>query len=114
MSRNFVIAAPSGGYTAWTMYLVNDTVCIAGMTVAVSVDCVMYYNVPKVLVDCVTITSGNLSAFAEGSKVYFSTSTNAITNVSAGNYLCGIVTQQPSVGDTTCEIHLDGTLCITS
>ncbi len=110
MSRNFVIAAPSGGYTAWTMYQVNDTVCIAGMTVLVSKDCVMYYNIPKVLVDCLTITSGNLANYTGGSKVYFDATTNAITHVADTNPLCGIVTLQPAAGDVLCEIHLIGTL----
>ncbi len=110
MSRNFVIAAPSGGYIKWIMYLVNDTVCIAGMTVAIDEDCVMYYNIPKVLVDCLTITAGNLANYAEGSKVYFDAATNAITHVAATNALCGIVTLQPAAGDVLCEIHLMGTL----
>ena len=110
MSRNFAFTTPSGGYTRWTMYQVNDTVCIAGLTTAAAAENIMYYDVPKVLVDCLTITSGNLASYAEGSKVYFDSATNAITTVAATNSLCGIVTLQPSVGDVLCEIHLMGTM----
>lgn len=107
-SKNFEYTAPSGGYTAWIMYKVNDTVVIAGATTTVGNEVVMYYWIPKVLVDCLTITAGNVANYDEGSVVYFDASTNAITHVSAGNTACGIVTQRPSSGAILCEIQLHG------
>ena len=111
-SRNFTYTTPSGGYTRWTMYQVNDLVTIAGLTTAVDVENVMYYNVPKVLVDCATVTAGNLADHAEGSVVYFDPTTNAITTVAGALAACGFVTLQPAADAVLCEIHLQGDLAI--
>lgn len=111
-SKVFQYTAPSGGYTAWTLYQVNDTVVIAGATTTVGNEVVMYYWVPRVLVDCLTITSGNAANYDEGSKVYYDPLTSAITHVAASNTLCGIVTTRPAVGAVLCEIHLMGALSI--
>jgi len=114
-SNNFKHTAESAGYTAWTMYKLNDTIVIAGSTVTVGKEVVLYYWCPKVLVDCLTITSGNQASYDEGCKVYFDSLTNAITHTSsATTTLCGIVTLQPAVGAVLCEIHLMGALGIVS
>jgi len=111
--QNFEHTTPSGGYTAWTMYMVNDTVVVNKATATVGNEAVMYYEIPKVVVDCLTITDGNLASYDEGCKVYHDSGTDAITHTPSGTTtLCGIVTQKPSVGDTTCEIHLMGALGI--
>ena len=110
--QNFQYTTPSGGYAAWTMYKVNDTVVINKATQTVGEEAVLYYWVPKVVVDCLTITAGNVANYDEGSKVYFDASTNAITHESSGNTLCGIVTTRPAVGAVLCEIQLDGMLGI--
>jgi len=112
-SKNFKHTAPSGGYTTWTMYIINDTVVIVGATTTVGNEAVCYYWCPKVLVDCLTITSGNQASYDEGCKVYYDSLTNAITHTSSGTTtLCGIVTLQPAVGAILCEIHLMGALGI--
>ncbi len=98
-------------HVAWTLYMINDVVVINKATAAIGDTAVFYYFIPKVVVDCVTITSGNLAAFAEGSKVYYDNATHAVTNVANAN-VCGFVTVAPAVGDTTVEIHFDGTLRI--
>jgi len=110
--QNFEYTAPSGGYVAWTMYLINDTVCVNKATTAVGEEAVMYYWIPKVIVDCLTITAGNIANYDEGSKVYFDSTNNRVTHVSAAWQLCGIVTVRPTADDTTVEIQLDGMLGI--
>ncbi|MFA7283685.1 MAG: hypothetical protein WC066_03965 [Candidatus Omnitrophota bacterium] len=95
--------------TAWTLYPINDVIVINKATAAIDDTAVLYYFVPKVIVDCIEITSGNLASFAEGSKVYYAD--NAVTSVANGD-VCGFVTVQPAIGDTTVEIHFDGTLRI--
>jgi len=99
----------TGVMNAWTLYMVNDVVVINKAAAVLGDTVVLYSNIPKVLVDCVTIASGNIAAFAEGCKVYYLA--NAVTNVANAN-VCGFVTVQPAVGDTTVEIHFDGTLRI--
>ena len=111
--QNFEYTAPSGGYAAWTMYLINDTVVIVKAVTTIGNEAVCYYWIPKVIVDCLTITAGNVANYDEGSKVYFDPATNAITHVSGGsNVLCGIVTTRPAVGVVLCEIQLEGMLGI--
>ncbi len=111
-SKVFQYTAPSGGYTAWTLYAVNDTIVIAGATTTAGNEVVMYYWVPRVLVDCLTITSGIVANYDEGSIVYFDATTNAITHVAASNTACGIVTTRPAVGAVLCEIHLHGMMAL--
>jgi hypothetical protein len=94
---------------AWTLYPINDVIVINKAAAAIGDTAVFYYFIPKVVVDCLTITSGNLADYAEGSKVYYSA--NAVTTVPNGD-VCGFVTVQPAIGDTTVEIHFDGTLRI--
>jgi len=89
-------------------------VCVNKAAASSGDECVMYYEIPKVVVPCITITSGNQSSFDEGSKVYFDSTASKVTNVASGNTLCGIVTTKPAVGATTVEIHLMGALGITS
>ncbi len=111
-SKNFEYTTPSGGYTAWTLYQINDTVVIVGATVTVGDEAVCYYWIPKVLVDCLTITAGNVGNYDEGSIVYYDATTNAITHSAGGNVACGIVTQRPAVGAVLCEIHLHGMMAL--
>lgn len=96
-------------HVAWTLYPINDVIVINKATAAIGDTAVFYYFIPKVVVDCVEVTSGNLADYAEGSKVYYAG--NAVTTVANAN-VCGFVTVAPSVGDTTVEIHFDGTLRI--
>ena len=111
LCQNFeTVVDISAGYTAWTMYKLDDTVVINKATAAYGATAVLYYNIPKVVVDCLTVSLGNLTDYGAGSKVYFDATTNAVTPVAGSNSLCGIVTKVPSSGDTTVEIHLDGTL----
>lgn len=111
--KNFrTVVDISAGYSAWTMYKLDDTVVINKAAVAYGAVAVLYYWIPKVMVDSVTITLGNLTDFGVGSIVYFDSSTNAITATSGGNTACGIVTEVPVSGDTTVEIHLMGTLAL--
>ena len=113
--QNFEYTAPSGGYAAWTMYKINDTVCVNKAVTTVGNEAVMYYWIPKVVVDCLTITTGNVGNYDEGSKVYYDSGTSAITHTSSGTTtLCGIVTTRPAAGAVLCEIQLDGMLGITS
>jgi len=115
LCQNFeTVVDISAGYTAWTMYKLDDTVVINKATAAYGATAVLYYNIPKVVVDCETVSLGNLTQYGVGSKVYFKSSTNAVTPTASGNTLCGIVTKVPAVAATTVEIHLDGTLGITS
>lgn len=96
-------------HVAWTLYPIQDVIVINKATAAIGDTAVFYYFIPKVVVPCVTITTANLAAFAAGSKVYYAG--NAVTNVANAN-VCGFVTVAPAVGDTTVEIHFDGTLRI--
>ena len=109
---NFETAAPSAGYAAWTMYKVEDIVGINKAVVTSGNTAVIYYQIPKVIVDSVTVSLGNLSQLTEGCQVYFDSATNAITDVSGGNTLCGIVTATPVVGAVLIEIHLMGALAL--
>ena len=99
-------------YTAGQMLLYNDTVCVAVEAKASGYDLALVYWAAKIVVPCVEITSGNLSDFAVGSKVYFDAADAEVNVSSAGNTLCGIVTTAPAVGDEEVEIHLDGMLGI--
>lgn len=101
-------------YTAGQMVKIEDTVGVMVSAAAIGSQAVLVYWAAQIVVPCVEITSGNLSSFAEGCKVYFDAA-DAEVNVSAsGNTLCGIVLEQPSTGDETVLIHLDGMLGITS
>ena len=96
-------------HVAWTLYPINDVIVINKATAAIGDTAVFYYFIPKVIVPCVEITSGNDQAFYEGCKVYYLA--NAVTNVANAN-VCGFVTVAPAIGDTEVEIHFDGTLRI--
>ena len=99
----------TGAMAAWTLYMVNNVVVLNKAVAVLGNTVVLYYWIPKIVVDCVTITTANLAAFAEGCKVYYAA--NAVTNV-ANAFMCGFVTVQPAIGDTHVEIHFDGTLNI--
>lgn len=98
--------------TAGAMGKCNDTVYVAVGTTAIGKQIVKVYQAAKIIVPCVEVTSGNLSSFDAGCKVYYDDSEKEVTPTSAGNTLCGIVLVQPSVGDETVEIHLMGCLGI--
>ena len=111
--QNFEHEAPTGGYAAWTLYQVNDTVTINKAVTTIGNTAVMYYEIPKVVVPCVAIPSGEaVTYYDEGCKVYFDATNSQVTRVAGGNVLCGIVTKAGSVGDETIEIHLMGALAI--
>ena len=99
-------------YTAGQMLLYEDTVCVVINTITTGYQVVFVYTASKILVPCAAVTSGNLANYNEGCKVYFDAADAEVNTSSAGNTLCGIVTTQPSVGDETVEIHLDGMLGI--
>uniref|UniRef100_A0A6M3L1B8 Uncharacterized protein n=1 Tax=viral metagenome TaxID=1070528 RepID=A0A6M3L1B8_9ZZZZ len=101
-------------YTAGQMVKIEDTVGVIVNTVASGYQVVLVYWAAKILVPCVEITSGNLADFAVGCKVYFDAADEEVNASASGNTLCGIVLEQPSVGDETILIHLDGMLGITS
>lgn len=101
-------------YTAGEMTKLNNTVGVIMNAVASGYQAVLVYLASKIVVPCVAISSGNLASFAEGCKIYFDAANKEVTNVSAGNTLCGIVNVQPSVGDEEVEIYLDGLLGIVS
>jgi len=98
-------------HVAWTLYMINDVVVINKATAAIGDTGVFYYFVPKVVVDCVAVTSGTLAAYGVGQVVYYDAATHSVTTVANAN-VCGFVTVAPAVGDTTVEIHFDGTLRI--
>ncbi len=106
-------AVPSSGFSKGILYKVNDTVVLNLHDTDFGATAVNYYWIPKVLVDVVPITLGNLSDYGVGSKVYFDSSNNRVTAVSGGNTVCGIVTTAPANGATQVEIHLDGYQSIT-
>ena len=110
--QNFEKLAPSAGWTAWTMYVVEDVVILNKATATYNNIGVLYYEIPKVLVESVTVSLGNLSQLAPGAKVYFDATNSVVTDISSGNTLCGIVTETPAVGDTKIEIHLMGALAL--
>ncbi len=99
-------------YTSGQMLLYNDTVCVVVETKTSGYQVVFVYWAAKIIVPCVEITTGNLADFDEGSKVYFDAADAEVNASSGSNTLCGIVLVQPSVGDETVEIHLDGMLGI--
>ncbi|MDD4984347.1 MAG: DUF2190 family protein [Dehalococcoidales bacterium] len=100
--------------TAGQMVKCNDTVCVVVNDTDDGDQAVKVYWAAKIVVPCAVVTSGNLSGYAEGCKVYFDEVDEEVNTSSAGNTLCGIVTKQPSVGDEEVEIHLDGMLGIVS
>lgn len=100
------------GYTAGQMLKYNDIVAVVPMTVTSGHQVVLIYRATKIVVPCAIVTSGNLSAYDEGCKVYFSAAGAEVTTVAGGNTLCGTVNVQPAVGDETVEIDLDGRLGI--
>lgn len=99
-------------YTAGQMVKINDTVGVVVDTVASGSQVVIVYQAAKIVVPCAVVTSGNLADYDEGCKVYFDAADEEVNTSSSGNTLCGIVLVQPSVGDETVEIHLDGMLGI--
>lgn len=101
-------------YTAGQMVKINDTVGVIVNTVTSGYQAVFVYWAAKILVPCAVVTSGNLADYAEGCKVYFDEADAEVNTSASGNTLCGIVVEQPSVGDETVLIHLIGTLGITS
>jgi len=101
-------------YTAGQMLKYEDTVVVVVDTTTSGYQVVFVYWAAKIVVPCCEITSGNLANFNEGCKVYFDAADAEVNASASGNTLCGIVTTQPSIGDETVEIHLDGMLGITS
>ncbi len=99
-------------YTAGQMIIYNDTVGVIAGTVAIGAQAVLVYQAAKIIVPCQIVTTGNLSAYALGSKVYHDAADENVNTVAAGNTLCGIVTVAPAIGDEEVEIHLMGALGI--
>lgn len=100
--------------TAGQVKAVGDTVGVVVNTVALGATAVLVYQAAKILVPCQIVTTGNLSAYAVGSKVYHDVADNNVNTVSAGNTLCGIVVVAPVAGDETVLIHMMGALGIVS
>ena len=100
--------------TAGVMLQLNDIVGVIVGTVVSGAQAVLVYQAAKILVPCQLVTTGNLAAYAQGSKVYFDTADANVNTVSADNRLCGVVTKSPVSGDTEVEIHLMGALAITT
>lgn len=107
--KELKVTAPSGGYTAGALKLVGNTVVIIVETVDAGEEVTAVWQAEKVLVPCVAVPSG---AFTKGSKVYYDVADAEVNQSSSGNYLCGIVLEQPAVGAESVEIAFDGTLCI--
>ncbi len=100
--------------TAGQMKAVGDVVGCIVNSVALGATAVLVYQAAKILVPCQLVTTGNLAAYAVGSKVYHDVADNNVNTVSAGNTICGIVLVAPTAGDTTVLIHLMGALGIVS
>ena len=99
-------------YDAGEIFLIEDTVGVAVHDVDSGDEGVLVYQAAKILVACVAITTGNLADFAAGSKVYLDATDKEVNATAAGNTLCGIVVEAPSIGDETVLIHLMGALGI--
>ena len=100
-------------YTAGDMEQVNDVIGVIVSDAAIGDTAVLVYQAAKIVVPCATVTTGNSSELAAGCKVYYQEIQNNVSDQSGGT-LCGIVTESPSSGDTTIEIHLMGALGIVS
>lgn len=109
--HSFKVTAPSGGYVAGQLLLVGNTVGVVVEDADEGDEVAVVYKAEKIVVPCVAATSGS---FDVGDKVYYDVADAEVNQSAGGNYLCGIVTEAPAVGDETVEIELDGTLCITS
>ena len=111
---SFNIDAPSAGYTAGQMLVINDTVCVMVDTAAVGVQDTAIYKAKKILVPSEPVPTGSGGTGSVGTKVYFDATNARITFTASGNTLCGILVVDAAVGDTTVVIDLDGTLGIVS
>ncbi len=103
------VVAPSGGYTAGQMVKIEDIVGVILQTTLAGALAVLIYEAPKIVVPCAAAAT---AGYKIGEKVYFTT--NQVSETASGGTLCGIVTEDSSVGDTELEIHLMGALGITS
>lgn len=65
------------------------------------------FYAPKILVPCVLVGTGD---FAVGAKVYHDNADGEVNESSTGNVFCGIVLEQPEVGDEHVLIAFDGRL----
>jgi len=111
---NSLVETTSADIDAGDMAAVNDVVGVWVNDSDSGDDNVLIYEASKIVVPCVAITSGTLTDYGEGSKVYFDSTNAEVTAVSAGNTLCGIVVDAPAVGDEEVLIHLMGALGIVS
>jgi len=111
---NSLVETMSADIDVGDMAAVNDVVGVWVNDSDSGDDNVLIYEASKIVVPCVAITSGTLTDYGEGSKVYFDSTNAEVTAVSAGNTLCGIVVDAPAVGDEEVLIHLMGALGIVS
>ena len=100
--------------TAGQVKAVGDVVGVVVNSGLISTTAVLVYQAAKILVPCQLVTTGNLAAYAVGSKVYHDVADNNVNTVASGNTLCGIVLVAPTAGDETVLIHLMGALGIVS
>ena len=108
------LTAPAAAITAGQMAVINDVVGVypvALLTADIGDDVAFIYKAEKIIVPCAIATSGS---YTEGSKVYYDVADAEVNESASGNYLCGIVLEQPTVGDEEVLIELDGMLSIVS
>ncbi len=111
-SAHSFLTAPAAAITAGDMAKIEDTVGVypvALLTADIGDDVAFIYKAEKIIVPCAVMTSGN---YAVGAKVYFDETDAEVNESSGGNTLCGIVLEQPTVGDEEVLIELDGMLGI--
>ena len=99
--------------TAGDIIRKEDIVGVVVNTVAVGGTVVLVYQAAKIYVPCQLVTTGNLANMVTGCTLYHDATDNNV-NTDTNNRLCGIVTDDASLADTSVEMHLMGALGIVS
>lgn len=105
--RSFDYEAPSGGVVAGAMDKVNDTVVVFAETKDEGETVAAIYQADKILVPKV---AGSGLTIAQGAKVYYDDTENAVTPTSGGNTLCGRSIEAAGADDDEVLIDFEGGL----
>jgi len=99
------VTAPTGGYTAGQMADESYLIGVIVNDADIGDTAVLVYRCEKIVVPKNAATG---VTFAVGSKVYYDSSENEVTNSSTGNTLCGRALEVAGASATEVLIDLDG------